>query len=402
MPPTPINPKDAEKVRELLIGTVPQWYRAEAGPFGYALRDTKKTFYSTRKLTPSLEALYRWMNTKLGTWAGSLPDFVTPSVYAQITEEVALQWLRIHSTSVSWARLIGHLEELRLMTHENAPVARNIIISPTEEGQVDITAGDLLKGLAGFAASTHTFLRVDGELRYVGYEEIGWTDVKEVDNYKFHPDFLHPFHCKVGKGEFSAHLTNRGDIVILSQRGLLTAKRRGRWYVYDVETFKNFVSDTLGSYRVGCNVFDILFDLSYRRHGALLVYDPHGKVIKQVSNKSSIIGEDQDALRSTVGSEIAGIGMGSTQIGDRKKRLFLEAASMDGSIIFNKTRVLAFGAFVKTHPEADAFLGTRATAAHSAFLWGGTAVKVSADGDIQYFFRSTTEAGVSEARKAFL
>jgi hypothetical protein len=77
---------------------------------------------------------------------------------------------------------------------------------------------------------------------------------------------------------------------------------------------------------------------------------------------------------------------------DRRKRLLLEVAGIDGAVVFDKENILAIGAMISPHPKVGSETGARTTAAKSAFLWGGTPAKVSADGDVTIFFK----AGVGE------
>ena len=134
-------------------------------------------------------------------------------------------------------------------------------------------------------------------MNFVGYEEIPWQSVRDTDTYKFSPEFLQPIWSMLRDGEYSVHQTNRGDLIILNSAGLVAAKRKGRWKLYDVFTFKNSIVDAINqtissggenNYRVGCNLFDVMFDLSFRRHGALLVYDPSRSVLSHVTNPGSI------------------------------------------------------------------------------------------------------------------
>jgi hypothetical protein len=157
-----------ERVRELLIGMVPQWYKADGGPSAYRLGGQKRSFVS-RPLTPKLGDLLEWMNANFKRWVDELPLVPTPSAYAKITEEIALYWLG-QSGAVSWDRLVAHLEEAKLRTHENAPVSRHILVSPTSVGTDDIGEPGLQKWLDGLASS-HTFFRVDGACCPAAYAE---------------------------------------------------------------------------------------------------------------------------------------------------------------------------------------------------------------------------------------
>ncbi|MCG5053683.1 MAG: hypothetical protein KA712_12035 [Myxococcales bacterium] len=326
------------------------------------------------------------------------PDPITPSSLSHVSGETALQWMKIKSADVEWPPLIAHLEELGTKTHENNPITRNYIVSPTKKGEHRITASSVVKAFSGLAGSGYTYFQIDNSLRLVDYREVLWSEVKEPEDYKLHPDFLHPFSSQLRHGEFSAHLTTRKDIVVMNDCGLVASKRRTSWHLYDVLTFKNFIADVIDSYRVGCNLFDMVFDLSYRRHGALLIFDPEGAVAKNIANRGSLFssGVEVDAPREILRHAVNGISLSSASLKARKKRLLLELASVDGAILFDERSVLGFGCIVQSHPSAGSHDGARTTAAHSAFLWGGKPFKISADGDITVLFHSPDKDGTTQ------
>jgi hypothetical protein len=259
-------------------------------------------------------------------------------------------------------------------------------------GGIDITSPEHQKILDPLASSLNVYLEIDGELKLLSYKQINAHEVLEPTEYKFNPDFVQQFNSILGEKDIAIHLTSRGDLLIQMKYGVLVSLRKGKWHIYDVSTFKNSITDILDDYRVGCNLFDIVFDLSYRRHGALLVFDPFKTVIREVVNKESVLenryGGNPDPIRSALSAVIKDIKMGSKDYKERKKKLFLEIAGIDGAVIFDQTQVLAFGAMIKTHKDAGGFAGARTTAAKSAQLYGGTPVKISSDGDISLFFNS--------------
>ena len=161
---------------------------------------------------------------------------------------------------------------------------------------------------------------------------------------------------------------------------MVAAKRKGRWKLCDVFTFKNSIVDAINqtissgdgnNYRVGCNLFDVMFDLSFRRHGALLVYDPRRSVLSHVTNPGSIFSGNADLARTALAPHVSSIGMGNADYGHRKKRLFLELASLDGALLFTGREILAVGAMIGTHAKAQQDIGARSTAARSALYWAG-------------------------------
>ena len=182
----------------------------------------------------------------------------------------------------------------------------------------------------------------------------------------------------------------------MNRQSLIATHRKGKWYIYDANTFKNSIVDILGGeYRVGCNIFEILFDLSYRRCGALLVYDQSGCVRERIVNSDRAVlrPESGNAVARILAKSVGAIQMGAPQRAARRKRLFLEMAAIDGAVIFDRTRVYAVGAMIAPHPDVGSHAGARTTACLSAYHWGGKPVKVSADGEISIPFRSVSPDG---------
>jgi hypothetical protein len=290
---------------------------------------------------------------------------------------------------VDWYKLLTYAEELVFRTYENIPVTINIIICG-QSGTHDISASYLQKFIDPLATSTQTFFKVDYSAKFVEFDQISWNEIKETEDYKFNPEFLQPFVCKLQQEEFSFHVTGKGDIIIMNSQGLVASCRKRRWHIYDVQTLKNCIGDMAGDYRIGCNLFEVLLDLSYKRHGALLIYDPKNTVIKNVVNKESLLLNTniREVSRSMLAPSVVNIQMGSASMESRKKRVMLELASMDGALIFDKHNLLAFGAMINTHPSAGGQSGARTTAFESAFQYGGIPFKVSSDGDISIKFNT--------------
>ena len=388
-----------EIVLNAIIETVPQWYISNIGPQRYflTLNEFQVGYCSHRARTPALLELIGFANVNLVHWLNQLPQIPTPISIGKIKEDLALKWLNIYDLSINWNKLIAYAEGLSIRTYENQPVIINLLIREGN-GSHDITNPTIQKLFDPLASTQNVYLVVDKELNFLNYKQVLWSETQDSRGYKFNPEFLQQFKSCLGEGECSFHLTQRGDMVILGRGGLLASRRKGQWYVYDVNTFKNSIVDILGNYRIGCNLFEILFDLSYRRHGALLIFDPDHQVINQVVNQNSIIAgpnSDPDFVRSMLAPIVGTINMDHPQYGHRKKHLFLEIASIDGAVIFDENNILAFGAMIQSHPQVGSHVGARTTAAKSAYLWGGKPIKISADGDVTVYFQSQSEDGQS-------
>jgi hypothetical protein len=386
-----------DNLMETLVATVPHWYESDYAQNTYELNLDKDTlkFRSHYPLTPRLQMLYLYMQNHLDCWQSKMPAIPTPRSLQQVEEDVAVRWLEIFDSKVNWNKFIAYIEYVRFRTYENTRVMINLVIGDGD-GTLTLSDSSIQKIVDPLSSNQQVYFRVDRELRFLDYQEILWREVRESSEYKFVPEFLEPFASILQDGEFSIHLTWHGDVFIMDSRGLLAANRKGRWHVYDAQTFKSSVCSIVSNITVGNNLFELMFDISYRRHGALLVYDPDHKVLAQVVNPLSIIGGDSpspDAARAMLSPVIREIQLGRTDRLIRKKNLFLEIAGLDGAVIYDDEEILAIGAMIRQHPNIGSYLGARTTATQSAYRYGGIPIKVSADGDIQILFESTDNEG---------
>lgn len=394
-----MSPEQA--ILRALISCVPQWYVGNSGTIAYSIKcgSESQGFYSPRKLTPKLGRILDFIESKSGSWLKRFPGYPTPAFLGSIREDIAVEWLKLHSKSVQWIKFLAYAQSLRFRTYENQAISRNLVIVSDSAGGQDISDADIQKTLDPLAGHRNTYFRVNHGLEFVAFQEALYREMPEPETFRFYPDFLHAFASSLKKDEFSLHVTSKGDVIILHGNGMIASQRRGEWYIYDNGTFKNSLMDCMGiSYMLARNLYGLMFDLSYRRHGALLVYDPLSRVLPMIVNQETIITPESspDAAHYMLCSTAYRLGLGNRAFSDRSEKLILELASMDGALVFNDSNILAFGAMIKTHDRASGFSGARSTAAKSAFLHGGKPIKVSSDGDISILFSRTADDAVSE------
>lgn len=399
----------AKLLLKTIIQTVPQWYEADYGPNPRRLEVSGSSivFYSFRPPTPRLTNLLQYIESNLENWFNSLPENPTRSNYSQVAHSIAVFWLNEFCDEVNWPVLLNYLEELRYRTYENSPVSCNIVVSPGE-GVGDLTDPSVQKILDPLASSPHTYFRADKNLNLMDYEYVKWGDIEDSERYKFTPEFLHPIMSALGSGDFAVHLNHHGEVLIASNAdGMIVSFRKGKWTVYDSRTFKNALGKALNAeYWVGANIFEIIFDLSYRRQGALLVYDPSRVMPSNVVNKEALLIDGYGALdkaREILKSSIFALPLGNADSPRIGKRRLIELASLDGAVIFDGNYLVGFGCMVDTHANAGNHAGARTTAAHSAFQYGARPIKISSDGDITIIFESVNNDGQScQAEMIFL
>ncbi|MGA2063961.1 MAG: hypothetical protein ABSG86_03280 [Thermoguttaceae bacterium] len=404
---------EAEIGREI-IRLVPHWYEAECGPEEYSIPIGPYTarFYNHSRLPPNLSELL----AKICASTEGLPldRFME---YAGATdvlmESFATEWLRMQSREPDWVKLIKYLETVSRRTSENLPVALTLLIR-TGTGIGDITQGHLQKFFDRLAASPYTFtyLAVDGDLRLMNYGSVEWSQVNNATSCKFYPEFLHPIHSVMDDTDLVAHLTPKGGLVIMDKAGVLATKRKKKWRVYDARCFKSSLAYCLGNRDVATNLTEVVFDLSFKRQGALLIYDPAHRVLERILNPESLMSplgrrngrslQKREYGQDLIGSSIEDIAIGKKTGSIKRKRQLIELACIDGAIVFDDAKLLAVGALIRSHPDAGSHLGARITAARSAYLWGAHPIAVSSDGEVTVHFQSRSGDQQCDAVMNFL
>lgn len=416
-------------VLDAVIEAVPQWYQGSQAPWmdELCLKAERRTICAHIAPSPQLGALLCFIKDNLAGWHTFLGNPVSPTRTAALRKAITLEWLRLTDESVDWPLLLAYMEYLKDRTHENCAVSCNLLIVPEEvkkntvesgldtlgtsgkvesstQGGVDITSLHAHKTMDLLANSDRVYFKVDPSLRFLGYEEISWDQVREAQDYTYSVDFLHFFSHAVAEGNYLAHLTKQREIVILGKKGLLATERHNRWHVYNSSALRSSMVDIFADRNVAYNLFELISDLSYKRHGALLVYDPYHTVVKEVINRESVFAPEgtPDEVHLMLAPVAEQISLGHSSRGGVKKRIFMEWANLDGAVIFDADRILAFGAMIRTHPDAGGVVGARTTAALSAYLDGGTTVKISADGDAYILFSEAENGGPRTRESATL
>ena len=388
---------EAEIASEI-IRLIPSWYQAKCGPHRYLLRigDHEEPFYHHRNLSPILERFLARLHLATKD-VDSQRIHVSPGLLDILLESLAIEWLTIHSPTTDWARIIDYLEQVSRRTHETEPVSLNLVIQ-AGKGTGNITQPNVQKFLDRLASSPFSFLAVDHSLHLIEYGAVEWSQIREADSPKFYPLFLHPIHSILAPGELCVHLTPQGDLILLDRNGLLAARCRREWKLFDTPNFTDSLAYCLGSAVVVANLLEVIFDLSFRRRGALLIYDPKHEIRGHILNRESVIFSGWrtdlsvetgvESGQAVIAPSLRDLAIGRDSETLRRKIRLIELANVDGALVFDDDQLLAAGAIIESHPNAGDQLGARATAARSAYLWGACPVNVSSDGDVTVYFKS--------------
>ena len=392
-----------EEIGREIIRLVPQWYEADCGPEEHSIPigQCAASFFHHASFDPNVAALLDRICAR--TRELQVERFLEyPGVIDVIVESFAIEWLRMHAAQTDWVRLLNYLETVARRTHENLPVALTLVIG-SGTGRVDITHARLQRFFDRLAASpfTFTYLAVDSDLRLLHYGSVEWSQVNNSTSCKFYPEFLHPIRCAMNNDDLVAHVTSRGELVIMNKAGVLATKRKKKWKIYDAQNLASSLTCCLGNRETALNLLEVVFDLSFKRQGALLVYDPHRSVLPRILNPESILSPTWhhngqaarvgDYGQAVVRQSIEDIALGQAAGSLRKKRQLIEIASIDGAVVFDDSEVLAIGALIRSHPDVGSQLGARTTGARSSYLWGARPIKVSSDGEVTVYFKSRSD-----------
>jgi hypothetical protein len=410
---------EAEIGREI-IRLVPHWYEAQFGPECYSIPVGPQTahFCNHRRLSPNLSELLARICER--TKEIPVERFLEYAGAVDVLmESFATEWLRMQSREVDWVKLIKYLETVSRRTSENLPVALTLLVRPGA-GIGDITQSHLQKFFDRLAASasTFTYLAVDADLRLMNYGSVEWSHINNATSCKFYPEFLHPIHSVMSDSDLVAHLTPHGDLVIMDKVGILATKRKKKWRLYDARHFRSSLAYCLANRVVAANLVEVVFDLSFKRQGALLVYDPGHRILERILNPASILNPQRATPPNwrlngngapqrpcglaLIGSSIENIAIGRRTGSIKQKRQLVELACIDGAVVFDDTHLLAVGALIRSHADVGSQLGARITAAKSAYLWGAHPVAVSSDGDVTVPFQSRDGDQACDAVMNFL
>lgn len=350
-------------------------------------------FYSVRNLTP---IVYKFLDYIEAVSSG-LCGISLCSVELEkecVRRTLALKWIQmkydIKLDDNKWREIIDYILFISSRTYENLPSSINMIINMDESGKENIKDIKEIKILDVLATANYSYIEVDSNLNIIKYDCIDVGEIETKQHYSDIPDYLLPYKQYISNSDetekIGVSLSRNGDIVIYNGVDLILSIRKNHWTIYDNSNLKNTIGDLVkASYSVGCNIYDLIWNLSYKRHGALIIVSDLEHASRHIINKESIIENSKPSeLRYVIKEDIQKIDMSKT--GKIEKKVLLEElASVDGAVVIDGTsgKVIAFGSIIETHAEIQNVSGARSTAARSAIRHGHMKpIKISSDGDI--------------------
>ncbi len=392
-----------EFIAKGIFNLVPFWYQADCGPYEYHLEVGSRRFpFCTHyALSAEWQALLDEANSSAPSFLALAKTLKSLHLVEHMQDSFAVFWMKRRFPWVDWKSLIQYLSAAARRSYENRPVSANFIISRRAEGRLSILDPCLNKFLDPLTSSPDLFLGLDGSLALVDLDQLAWTNRKSEPTYKYHSEYLGNFWTHLDDDEISVHLSPQGDFYFMSRAGLLASRRKARWCLHDAKSLRAAFIEIFKDEWIGTNLMGIGYSLRFERRGAVLIFDPQQTVVEHLLNPESRFGGSSDIARSLIEPAVSKIRLTEPLSIDRKL-LLTGTAGIDGAVIFSGDRILAVGAMIQPHPAAGRFVGARTTAAYSTYLYGGTPIQVSSDGDLTLYFRSEASHKVCDAQMSFL
>lgn len=386
---------DTISLLEIIIELVPQYIKIveqnNINKINIVKITLKSKDFYILSLRPNTSELEKWIN-RLEKISNEFFELNLESFFTKkeiIRTRMVIEWLKIKNYQGDWFKLFDYCKQLDKRTYENSSIGFTFIYNFDITGTLDLVEFENQKLLDVLADSHYTFFEVDKTWAYIDYNFVELKNIPEQTDFPLLPSFLIPYQAILSDKQCGITRTKKGDLIIYDKLGLLASNRKGIWKIYESYSLRNVFIDIVGNHDLGANLFQILFDLSYKRHGALIILGNKDQSKSFVTNSSECFIDGNNILYKALNNRISKINIKNKD--NLSKPLILELASMDGSILFDKNtgNLLAFGAMINHNKHANTESGARSTASLSAYHHGLIPFKISSDGEITAYIKDS-------------
>lgn len=293
--------------------------------------------------------------------------------------------------------MLRSIKSLAEQTYENSSLSFGCLISPKAKPKAsarfpqDFLETKRFRSLSdGFATAYHIggngALKEFVTLRTCTYNE-------GVTGHHFYPLWAEDMAACTRNGRCGIALTRHGDILIFKEGSLLWTYRFGRWQMWNHAALCQLLTNLIRgrktplqtSAKLARAVYRAALDAAFRRRGALFVVLDARKHLKAVAARDDHIDHrSQNAIEAVFDAAL-----GELVLQTMPRPTLAELASLDGAVITERNgRVLSYAAVMRPRKKGQlkGTEGSRTKAAIGASNYG-TAVKVSADGQISIYFK---------------
>lgn len=317
-------------------------------------------------------------------------DFGIESVAGEIFELLKFKYSSFEFDPLP---LLHFVRSLSQETYENQRLSYGLILTPRQGGGVSLASAAGNKRFKRLTDGFSTALLLDCEGRLL---EIVALDVPASEGVarKRRPLWVaNVAQTADAYGGIGIALTRNGDILITHRARLLFTRRAGKWSKWNHAAILNRLGklfdhsvDQPRSSDVLSYLYHVALDLAFHRSGGLLV------ILGSKTHLEKLLASRDDRLTSPRRREperSLDSALAKRTISGIDRRVLADLASLDGAVVVDRTgQLLAYGAMTRSSSAAKQ--GARTRAAYGASRHG-LAIKVSSDGDIQFYRKGRKE-----------
>lgn len=400
-----------ESALQFVLGTVPQVYRAKAGP---CVLTSAANSLSACSLVPLSEKLKAYLQGCEETYERirriAHEDLVEAVGRDWIEQKFIERWLKDQTGIGTWSQIIAYFRRLERRTIEGNAVSKTVVIEKTAAppGALDLDDSKTEKFFDWIGTPRQTFFRVDPELRILGFDATVSQRARALDDTdratRLFPDFVHSVVGALnGSREFAiVTALGPGNLLISDPRGIIASYRRNSWLAYDANNVTEAVSEALRqnfsdlsatrSTALATGFLRLLLETALRRKGTIVVVD-----LPENARHYTFQGIVRDSVYGAFfPKKMSAAPVSDLELRSEEFKKLLDLARVDGALIFSPSGVLQqIGAMIipGVFSEDQSLRGAREVAAFTAARRGALAFRVSTDGEISMFFRTPNYTG---------
>lgn len=334
----------------------------------------------------------------VGEGRGEAGRLLTHWVEKEFDQMVIARFIeKKHALSFPVIALIRFLQQLAEQSYENRSISYGVIVGRNRLD--DPEAPDFPRSHANIkrfkaltdGVKTAFMLATNGKLRKL-VDVARESNVGQPERGRWFPDWCRDISLSSIENRCSFALTRHGDILFFDGGTLRLTYRSGQWKYWNHSHIVGLLRGLATVQGVPkkvrerniSEIYRQALDISFRRSGGLyVVLRNRGNLHRIVRLGDAIEDENRTIQERNFDKHLA-----KKRILEIPRKVMLDIASLDGAIVLaNDGELLAYGAVLETKARGAVRKaeGSRTKAAIGASSFG-IAVKVSADGDITYFY----------------
>jgi hypothetical protein len=349
---------------------------------------------------------------RLSEIVGGAPSTISGATMRAIRdsfdEDVISQHIETHyGLRMSITTLFADLHVLSEQSYENKSLAFGCIIDSGKQDSSEYAKFPrqflTTKKYKALSDGFRTAYYVSGGGQLLDFVDLETFESKELTRHNYYPEWAERLARNSRAGRYGIALSRQGDILVFDGGTLRFTHRNGRWQYWNHNHILNLLRDRAKAQKVPSKVVDDVIgaiylgalDVSFRRSGGLFVILHNRRRLRDIVRFGDAIGDGTRAPADRAFDKV----LQGEKIQNLRAMTLVELAALDGAIVVtNDGEILAYGAVLSPR-KAGRLRGTegsRTKAAIGASNYG-LATKISADGDIDVYYKGKPFMRVSQS-----